>query len=187
MGTMFSFCRHMVSEICEFRGEAIYVDADMLIFESMEQIMQVDMGDALIIGVEGCHQNSVGRMKCDGLAKWTIGYLLRSGLSYGDLQKNRYVPQGLFQRTIPRGWNDLHRRTSNTKLLHYTAMPNQPWVKPGNPFGKVWFDHLAEAVMEGFLTMATVEEEVREQDLSRTWCAAVYPQPHVMEELKARL
>jgi len=187
MGTMFSFARHMVPEICGFKGDAIYVDSDMLIFESMEQIMEIDMGQATVLGVQGSHQNAVQRMDCAALLKWTIGFLLRSNHSGNDLQRNAHLPKGAFQRRIPKGWNDLERRTPNTKLLHYTQMPTQPWVKPGHLHGDVWFEHLAEACASGFIGRGTVEEEIRTQDVRTTWPAAMYPQPHVLEELKVRL
>lgn len=187
LGTMFSFCRHMVPEICGHEGQAIYIDSDTLLFSSIEQLWSLDMQEAKIVGVKGCHQYSVLKMDCAAFKDYPIRRLLTGGWTYSQLLKGTYLPPNYFKRLIPGGWNCLDRALSGMKLLHYTRMPTQPWAVPGHPHGALWFDALAEAVIAGAIPMEVVEKEVRKQDIKQTWPAAVYPQPHVLQELQGRL
>jgi len=188
LGTMFSLCRHMVPEICGFEGQAIYLDADMLLFDSIAKLWNMPMGMAKILRLKG-GQFSVIKMDCEGLKDYTVHRLLvKDRYSYRDLMQGRYLPPQMVWARIPDVWNHTDRFVKGeTKLLHYTRMQTQPWAIPGHKFGGLWFDALAEALKEGFLTMALVESQIKPQNIKTTWPAAVWPQAHVMEELKKRL
>ncbi len=188
IGTLFSFCRHMVPEICGFKGEAIYIDADKILFDSIKKIWDIPMGDARMLRMKN-GQFAVMKMNCAGLKRYTIWTLLVDlRVSYRDLLRGRYLPEGWIAPKIPDTWNHLDRYYEGvTKLLHFTHMQSQPWVRPGHKFGYLWFDALAEAVTDGFILYETVEKEIKKQDLKKVWQAAVWPQPHCLEELRKRL
>lgn len=187
LGTMFSYCRHMVPEICGNEGQAIYVDADMLVFASVQEVWDLDFGAAVVLGVEQDHQYSVLKIDCASLRNWTMRRFLTGTYSHDQIMRGKHLAEHEFVRKIPNVWNHKDRRTSATKLLHYTKMPTQPWVFTTHAFGEVWFNELAEAVQEGVIARTTVEEEIKEQDLRKVWPAAAWPQPHVIEELERRL
>jgi len=188
-GTMFSFCRHMVPEICNHEGEAIYIDCDMIVFDSIQKIWDISLGDTWVAGVAKCHQLSVLKIDCTAFRNHTIRELLvRKKWTYSQLQRCEYLPAGRLKRKIPSEWNHLDRfLPGKTKLLHYTRMPTQPWVKPGHPVGSLWFNYLAQAVQTGVIDIGLVEDEIQKQNIKRVWQAAIWPQPHVLEELKGRL
>lgn len=185
-GTLFSLCRVMTPEICGFSGQAIYLDSDTLVLGDIRELWDRPMAGALVLHAP---QRSVLKLDCAALDRkeWTVGALLRARRPYHELVNLRYLPAARLRGAIPADWNSLDRLTPTTKLLHYTTMPTQPWVRPGHPHGELWFDHLAEALRDGAIDGALVEAEVRAQDLRRTWQAAVWPQPHVLEELGRRM
>jgi len=185
-GTMFSFCRAMVPEICGFEGEAIYLDSDMIVFESIEAVWNLPMNGAKILRLEA-GQFAVMKWDCEDVQAWSIGTMLRAGIPYREILTGRIYPKGFVRCAIPNKWNSTDRMPKGGGLLHFTRMPTQPWVRPGHPLGGVWFDLLAEAVESGFLHPDLVHHEVREQDITSTWQAAIWPQPHVLTELEKRL
>ncbi len=184
-GTMFSYCRTMVPEICGFKGQAIYFDCDMIVFGSVREIWDIPMEDHWILRLFN-GQFSVIKLDCEKLRDVTIGNLLCDNIRYRDILTGRHVSPHRIGYGIPNEWNCLDRAHDDMKLLHYTLMPTQPWVKPGHRAGGYWFDCLAEAIKEGFLSLETVVEDVQQMDLKRVWQATVCPQPHVLDELKMR-
>lgn len=188
-GTMFSYCRWMTAEILGNVGEGIYLDSDMILMKnaSIEEVHRHPMGDAAVLTVKGHHQTSVCKLDCEMLAAFPVRRLLME-FSYRDVIRGRHLPEGWVRGELPTEWNVLDRFHAGTKLIHYTRMPTQPWINPAkHRAGDIWFDTLAEAVQTGFLTMETVREEIREQNRGKEWQAALYPQPHVLECLEARL
>jgi len=123
LGTMFSYCRHMVPEICGHEGEAIYVDADMIVFDSVERIWELPYpGEAKLLRLQS-GQFSVMKMQCDALKAWTIRRILTDRIPYRDLMQGRHLPRSWIARTIPDVWNHTDRfYPGKTKLLHFTRM-----------------------------------------------------------------
>ncbi len=180
LGTMFSFARHMVPEICGHEGRAIYLDADMILFASVQELWDMPMGGAWVLRVPG--QFAVAVLDCEALEPYPIRRLLRE-FSLPALQQAKHLPRERVATSIPPQWNHTDRYAEGTKLLHYTNMRTQPWVEPGHRGGGQWFSALAEAVASGAISEETVREEVR--DGKAAWVAATWPQPHVLRALEA--
>lgn len=184
-GTLFSLCRHMVPEICGFEGRAIYMDCDKIVFDDISKVWNLPMDDFAMLRLKS-GQFSVMLMDCGKLKPYPVRKLLEDRIPYRQLIRGEYLPEGWIGARIPNEWNCLDQHTSGTKLLHYTCMQTQPWAKPGHKFGHLWFDMLAEAIREGFLSLEDVTSSIRKMDRLTTWQAAMRPQPHVLEELQKR-
>lgn len=86
--TGFSFARWAIPELCGYKGRAIYIDADMMVFTNIEELWRWPMADATIAIVDGrdtsyCadwakgnkNETSVMVLDC-GKAKWSLASLV---------------------------------------------------------------------------------------------------------------
>lgn len=169
--TPFSFQRFMIPEKCGYKGHAIYMDSDMLVFGDVKEIWQAE-GLWLITARNADidkhkAQFSVFKVDCEKAKEhWDINDIVESidkGLmtyedvvfsaNHGELYTYGWNPD----------WNSLEEYTEGkTKLLHYTEMYNQPWlVNPNHPLGHLWFAELKEAVADGSIDKSLVEDHVK--------------------------
>lgn len=166
--TPFSFQRFLIPELCGFRGRAIYMDADMQVFQDVAALWNAPMdGHDLLTVSEGTGgrkgQFSVMLLDCERLA-WRVEDIV-AGLDAG-----RYTYEQLMGemcvapsvgRTLSPAWNSLEAyEPGRTCLLHYTNMVTQPWISLANPLGELWVDCLRRAIAKGFLTEAQVRQAV---------------------------
>lgn len=193
--TGFSFCRFHIPKLCDFKGRAIYMDADMQVFTDLCKLWTWPMSDSDIMYCQQpsergrLPQYSVMLMNCSGLS-WDIKKIIR------DLDQRRYtyeelmgscciLPEDRKQMGLPSEWNSLeYYEEGKTCLLHYTDMPTQPWVSNRNPSGPLWYALLKEAVQEGFVTIDDLYEEIQKGHVSPElprW--AGLPDPRNVEEL----
>lgn len=194
--TGFSFARFLIPSLCGYRGRAIYLDADMLLFDDIVKLWEFPMGGADVLCAEQptdtgrVRQYSVLLLNCANLP-WKIEEIV-SGLDEG-----RYDYRGLMDEfcivaparlaaSLPPEWNSLERYESGrTRLLHYTDMPSQPWVSRKNRNGWLWYGALRESLQEGFLSKEEVYREVRSSHVSPdlpSWVGL--PQPPDVERLR---
>jgi len=181
--TGFSFCRFDIPRLCGYEGRAVYVDADMQVFADVTDLwtLPLDAADilcALSHPLDGrVPQTSVMLLNCAALP-WRVEDVV-AGLDEG-----RYGYKALMQRLcihpadrvkpfLPHWWNSLERyEPGRTCLIHYTDMPTQPWVFPENKNGALWYAALAEAVREGFIAEAEIDEALAKGHVSphlRAW------------------
>jgi hypothetical protein len=169
--TGFSFCRFLIPSLCDYKGRAIYVDADMLVFNDISKLWDLPMDGADILCAEQAadkgrvRQYSVILMDCANLP-WKIDQIVK-GL---DDEKYNYaklmyefcvVAPEKIAPTVPYEWNSLEfYEPGKTCLVHYTDMPKQPWVSYENKNGSVWYQTLKEGIQEGFITKEELYHEV---------------------------
>lgn len=169
--TGFSFARFLIPSLCNYKGRAIYLDADMLVFADIAKLWTLAMDETDIIcaeqpGEKGrVRQYSVMLMNCSNL-HWHIEDIV-AGFDEGkyDYAKVMYdfcvVPADRVAATIPYEWNSLEcYEQGKTCLIHYTDMPTQPWVSQSNKHGAVWYQNLREGISEGFIEKAFLYHEV---------------------------
>ena len=169
--TPFSFSRFLVPQLAGYRGKAVYVDADMLVFQDMARLWAMPLQGADLMYVQQPSefgrptQCSVLLMNCAAL-HWNLQEILdglrTNAYSYEDLM-HRFclVPPERRAPAIPPCWNSLERfERGVTALLHYTDMPRQPWVSLDNRWGSLWIDELLRAIREHQIDAQTVEAEV---------------------------
>ncbi len=165
--TTFSFQRFLIPALAGYKGRAIYLDADMLVFRDFTELWTRPMDGAEILTVgdpvdpSRRPQFSLMVLDCDQL-KWDIRSIVdsldRGELTYEKLMYDMAVASKIRTDLEPE-WNSLERfEEGKTALLHYTDMPTQPWVFPDHPLGHLWIRDLLEAIEMGFISREFVEE-----------------------------
>lgn len=180
--TGFSFSRFCIPRLAGYRGKAIYLDADMLVFQDLASLWAIEFeGAKVVIQDEVRHQDVTTKKKgaprerrkqcavmlldCSRL-DWDIDEII-DGLDRGDydyaalmydlcLLKGHEVRFG-----IPFEWNSLEYYDHETCLIHYTDVYTQPWTSCRNKNGDLWFDEVRLMLADGSLAMADIEQEIR--------------------------
>lgn len=195
--TNFSFTRFAIPSLCGYQGRAIYMDADMQVFQDIEQLWNLPFeGDEKIQILEEIpeefqpregqvgapktrkKQSSVMLLDCSRL-NWVPEDVI-AGLdgeyTYDQLLSDICIlkPEEIGWR-VPWVWNSLETYIPNvTALTHYTDMFTQPWASHLNPIGWVWIEELKRMLADGSLEWRHLEREV----------AAGYFRPSLLVELR---
>ena len=167
--TGFSFSRFHIPQLAGYRGRALYVDADMQVFGDIAELWELPFGEATVMCTrqdtppeqwkdsswfKPGRQMSVMLLDCSRL-KWDIGEIV------GGLDDGAYTYEQLMFELciadpdqisdgIPPSWNHLeHFEPGETKLLHYTVVPRQPWKNDSNPLRTLWEPAYEEAYAAG--------------------------------------
>ncbi len=180
--TGFSFSRFCIPKLCGYKGKAIYMDADMLVFSDLAELWNIPFdGAKVIIQEEVKHQEKttakVGAPKqrkkqcavmlidCERV-DWDIDRIVDG------LDECRYDYDGLMHDLcildeteikygVPFEWNSLEHYDASTRLIHYTDMFTQPWVSPLNKHGDLWLQEVQLMLADGSLKWREISEEVR--------------------------
>jgi len=128
-GTPFSGFRWAIPEYCNYKGRAIYTDADMLNFCDMAELFDLPMDNKLVLarsskrfGKEFC----VMLIDCEGFkGRMTGDYKAPNthGKWYSLLNEKSYKWVG----DLDSAWNSLDGDVRPFKQLHFTNMLTQPW------------------------------------------------------------
>lgn len=174
--TGFSFARWAIPELCGYRGRAIYLDADMMVFKDIRGLWETPMNGATIAFVDGTdtsfcsdkakgnkNETSVMLIDCEK-AKWTLAGLVQ-GLdgkyTYKDMMSDLcFLNEKDLSRTIPRKWNAMDFWDENVHLLHFTNVPTQPWVSVDNPYGHVWVGTLKRLIEQSKIEASYIYEQI---------------------------
>ncbi len=176
--TGFSFSRLHIPELCNYRGKAIYMDADMLVFKDIAELWNTSFDGAHVLyseleGKDGKRipQNSVMLMDCSKL-DWNVADIIQGfdeeRWDYHDIMYHMcIVPPSKKRAGLPFEWNSLeHYEAGKTRLIHYTDMPTQPWVCGDNKNGELWYKVAREAVEDGFISLDWLREEIAQGHVS---------------------
>jgi hypothetical protein len=167
----------LIPRLAGYKGRAIYVDADMLVFGDIAEIWDLPMNGCRVhcsrqdeppaqwrdnSHFQPGRQMSVMLLDCARL-DWDIEAIVR-GLDSGEFTYEQLmfdlcvVPPGEIGEAIPREWNSLeHFEPGRTRLLHFTDMGMQPWRHNHNPRGPIWRAFYREAIEAGAVEPALVE------------------------------
>ncbi|NDY90889.1 hypothetical protein [Ideonella livida] len=164
--TLFSLQRFCIPLLNDYQGTAVYLDSDMLVFDDIRSLLRW-RDPAVAV--------------CSAAATPDSGRKPQYSVLLIDCARARWAPEqaralaaqdylGLMTRLslepskaacLPYTWNSLERWEPVTGLLHYTAMNLQPWISSRNPLAPLWFEALFEALDEGAVTPADLEEAHR--------------------------
>lgn len=169
MYTGFSFYRFYIPEACHYEGRAIYLDADIVVLSDLQELIDLDMQGKGVLAREfpkiHGYFTSVMLMDCPKLKNWKIHdwvTLINAGIaSYDGTMAG--APSGLNHKdfgTFPKYWNDLDYWDDQTKILHYTHVPTQPWKIPGHKYAWVFLQELKSALAHKIVSVADVEREI---------------------------
>lgn len=180
--TGFSFTRFAIPQLMGYKGKAVYLDADMLVFRDFRELWDTPFDGAKIIiqeevdeaaqhgaskaGAPGkrIKQCSVMLLDCEALDWDPVRIIagLDGSYTYEDLLyhmcilEEREVKYG-----IPFRWNSLeHYEAGRTGLIHYTDMHTQPWVWADNANGYLWHEEVRLMLENGSLKWNELEGEV---------------------------
>ena len=193
--TGFSFSRFCIPKLVDYKGKAIYLDADMLVFQDIAKLWRIPFDGAKVI-IQGeipphhRQQKKIGAPKkrikqcavmlldCENLT-WDIESIIN------DLDEEKYnydqlmyelciLKEEEIKYDVPFAWNSLEYYDKNTCLIHYTDMATQPWVSSRNQYAHLWFNEVKLMLANGSLTIEELEEEINQQ----------YFRPSLLPELK---
>lgn len=177
-GTGFSLRRWDIPKYFDYEGCAIYLDADQLVLGDIKELwdQQYNLFEECIACTYQPDKwfsrpepnTSVMVMdnhNCKLDHGWMDNGQLLSHLQ-ADIDRKRYVrvmhAHHLAVRPyqISNSWNSLNRMDENTKLIHYTKEPEQPWYKPSHKFAGIWGKWFRMAVEDNMISIQQVEKAV---------------------------
>ncbi|MGJ8634740.1 MAG: glycosyltransferase [Luteolibacter sp.] len=177
--TNFSFSRFAIPRLCGYKGKAIYLDADMQVFDDIGKLFDLPFDGAKVVVMEdpkdhGPESNEEGKprvkqcsvmlLDCEKLDWKAEEIIARLGkeYTYEELMMQLCIlEESDVKYGIPFEWNSLeHYDPDKTHLIHYTDMEVQPWVSPVNKNGWVWLNEVKEMLANGKLTMERIQEEI---------------------------
>jgi hypothetical protein len=131
--TPFSGFRWAIPEACEFKGQAIYMDSDMIILGDLAELWNNPWEDGKIIQMKGDWRTCVAKWNCERAGQ--VLPLVEA------MKKEPYAHQQLFSglqqnpqlvQLFDRQWNNFDGENDpldEIKILHYTDMSTQPHGK----------------------------------------------------------
>lgn len=170
-GTGFSLRRFLIPLKQNYQGLAVYVDADQVVFSDVKELL--DYGNKLIADGKdvACTyqpdkfnknpwpQSSVMVINCAACSYWKPEELwnkLRNGHNYANFMHLDWLNHP--PEAIPVYWNHLDTGTKGqTKLLHYTKEPEQPWYQPKHRLAHLWEEELVDAIKNGVVSKKDLE------------------------------
>ena len=186
--TGFSFSRFHIPRLAGFRGRGVYMDADMQVFADVAELLERDMGSHTLLCTrqdepppawkdnDWFHpgrQMSVMVLDCERL-RWDVDEIIagmdRGEYGYADLLFDMcIVPEEQIDDSLPPAWNHLeHYEPGETRLLHYTVVPTQPWKSDANPLRELWERAFTEAQAAGLIYPSEVRLAVRAGHVKRS-------------------
>lgn len=195
--TGFSYSRFCIPKLAGYKGKAIYMDADMLVFKDIRELWNIPFEEAKIViqeevKHEGVTTQKIGAPKkrkkqcavmlldCDRL-DWEVENIVK-GMDSGeyDYEKLMYdmciLDESEVKYGVPFEWNSLEHWDPDTRLIHYTDVYTQPWAECGNGNGYLWFDEVRLMLANKSLTEAAIQKEI---DLG-------YFRPSLLRDIKYR-
>lgn len=170
-GTGFSLRRFLIPSKQNFQGIGVYVDADMVVFRDVSELIKYAEDLVASNKQVACTfqpdkfnkkpwpQSAVMIINCAACTDWQPDKLwkkLKDGYNYVKFMHLSWISSPPVQ--IPTYWNNLNVYNAETRLLHYTKEPEQPWYKPTHPLAKLWEKELKEALDAGAVTKQELSE-----------------------------
>lgn len=155
--------------MCNFEGKAIYLDADMLVLDDIEELWNEEVAENCGLKCWGPMRTDVSVFDCswwssDGRPWMSIKEMKPSGWNCMAYLRRIHQLGGL-DHTLDRAWNDCdghgYGRGENVKLVHYThALSGQPYrpydhtypdefpyVTTSRKAGLLWWDTYLQALI----------------------------------------
>ena len=162
--TPFSFQRFDIPRLCGYAGRAVYLDSDMIMLTDVAELSGNFEKNLVVTPPPDGRgaQFAVMVMDCAALPGWSVAAVCEKlrrerGYDYRSLMKLKGIAR-VSPSLSPR-WNELDSYRKDTKLLHFTDMARQPWLKKGHPCESVWHDELRMALDAGDVTVGELRQE----------------------------
>lgn len=188
-GTNFGFVRFLVPSMNKYKGKAIYLDADQLVFDDIYNLLN-ELDDNHSIGLvnrpEGTfgkkplgqhNQTSVMALNCEKLKAWDPNTMFenvvpnRSKLEgdqihYRDFMMLADFDERLIQPIDPR-WNHFNIKRKDTKLTHFSYVREQPWRNPSHELARFWGKWLSKAIKDKEISRFLILKEIYKGNLHK--------------------
>lgn len=185
VGTGFSLRRWMIPEHCDWKGRAIYLDADQLVLGDIGELWDYPLPNGAVVGctyqpdkfrTTPWPQTSVMVIDCEK-AKNHWGFHIQQVLTHLRQHKTKIDYADFMHATwltpqpavVPIYWNHLNVLNKDTKLLHYTKEPEQPHFKPDHPFADIWRKELQAAIRAGAVNETTYRFALAQWNVKQDW------------------
>jgi hypothetical protein len=188
VGTGFSLRRWMIPAYCNWEGQAIYMDADQLVFSDVwdlwtKPLQTGTLGKNTIwctyqpdkFSKVSWPQTSVMVIDCArARGQWgfeidrVLKYLREDPTGYANFMHGTWLDQKPVK--IETAWNHLNVfQEGVTKLLHYTKEPEQPWYRPEHPLARHWILELQVALGCEMVTPEMVKDALAKWNVKDDW------------------
>lgn len=180
--TGFSFSRFCIPKLSGYKGKAIYMDADMLVFRDIRELWDIPFDGAKIVIQQEVKfaeestqkvgapkvrkkQCAVMLLDCDRL-DWDVETIV-AGMDEGKYDYDQLMSELAIldeehvKYGVPFEWNSLEHWDPETRLIHYTDVYTQPWSACGNKFAWLWLREVRRMLSEGALTEAEIHKEIQ--------------------------
>jgi lipopolysaccharide biosynthesis glycosyltransferase len=182
-GTGFSLRRWMIPKYFNYSGRAIYLDADQLVLSDLSELWnkpETQPSKNVSVWVtyqpdsikpKPWPQTSVMVIDCEAAkTQWQpelLWQLLKNGYDYQKFMHGSWLkPQPI---DIDKNWNALDRHTADTKLIHFTREPEQPWYNPGHKLAGIWQAELAAAIQSNAVPKNEFVEALSKWGIKLDW------------------
>lgn len=176
--TGFSFGRFCIPQLNGFSKRAIYLDADMIVFDDIVKLWNVNLKNKSLLLKRidfktnnknedsriGKKQISVMLLDCSKL-DWKIEKIVedldKDIFSYDELMQDLILEkEENILTNLPITWNSLDYFDQNTSLLHFTNLKTQPWVNSKNNNKYIWNSLLREMINKNIITIDEIFENI---------------------------
>ena len=180
IGTGFSLFRWDIPRRCDYKGYAIYLDADILCLDDIQKLYTIDTtlpskGNSIWCTYQKSKwypdkdtpETSVMLIDCEKAEQNQATMKAIVGeLELGDPQRKRYIHymrainHHVAPICIPNKFNSLNAPLDDTVFLHYTKEPEQPWYNPDHAYANLWSAYFEESLEGGIITKDEVKEAI---------------------------
>ena len=144
--TPFSGFRWAIPEYCNFKGQAIYMDSDMIIQEDLTNLWNEPWNDNAVIQSKGGWRFCVAKWNCAHAEQRLMPVTRMKKIPESHSRMCNMFPK--FVQEFDRRWNNFdggNDALKDVKILHYTDMSSQPHFKYALPRleaadQKHWYD-----------------------------------------------
>jgi hypothetical protein len=166
-GTAFSFQRFMVPQLAGYRGRALYLDSDQIVFADVGGVFDRPMRGQAVLPTDTDNlwlkrpqlRSSVMLLDCSRL-DWDVRRLV-ADLDAGRTSYSQLFSLPQYRHCLPARWNSPDRYWPGwTALLHFSATSKPPWLHHRHPLAKLWFRYLFQALDAGHIGPSEIAESV---------------------------
>jgi len=135
--TPFSGFRWGIPEYCNFEGQAIYMDSDMIILADLAELWNLPFEKNKVIMGKGGWRFCVAKWNCELAKEHTMPISRLKIIPESHTRMfNYFSAREYFVQTFNKQWNNFDGEDDNLsdiKILHYTSMNHQPHFKYAFP------------------------------------------------------
>ena len=166
MYTGFSFYRWAIPLLCGYKGKAIYLDADIINFQDINELWSTPMNECTHLMYKNFA--SVMLIDCEK-AQWPFIDMVKKASNDEVFYRNIMWGENDSITSQNKGelceyWNYLDEFKpefdTNAKQVHYTVVENQPWVYLDHPYGNYFYDLVSKALTKNYINQTEIFKEI---------------------------